>query len=76
MAHPVSQDACQNKNKGGIVKQVVMIAGQAVGYVEHVRRGELWRAVAYGKSYPPPMFGLKGDALQFVRNYGRPVLLY
>lgn len=52
------------------MRKEVKVAGQAVGYVELVRLGELWKAVAFGTPpYPPPMFGQKGDALQYVRDY-------
>lgn len=44
--------------------------GQEVGYIESVQLGQLWRAVAYGKNHPPPMFGMKGDAMQYVHDYG------
>lgn len=47
-------------------------AGVVVGYVEHVAMGDLWRAVPFGVApYLPPMFGMKGYALEFVRKYGR-----
>lgn len=57
-------------------RQEVKVGGKAVGFVEFVRLGELWKAVAFGASpYPPPMFGQKGPALQYVRDFGKaPVI--
>lgn len=55
-----------------MLRQEVKVAGQPVGYVELVRLGELWKAVAFGAPpYPPPMFGQKGAALEFVREFGK-----
>lgn len=53
-------------------RQEVKKAGAVVGYVEYVAMGGLWRAVPFGVApYLPPMFGMKGAALEFVRKYGR-----
>lgn len=54
------------------MRQEVKVSGQPVGYVEMVKLGELWKAVAFGAPpFPSPMFGEKGYALEFVRKYGR-----
>lgn len=54
-------------------RQEVKKVGVVVGYVEHVAMGDLWRAVPFGVApYLPPMFSMKGYALEFVRKYGRP----
>lgn len=56
-----------------MLRQEVQVSGQPVGYVELVRLGELWKAVAYGAPpFPPPMFGQKGSALSYVREFGKP----
>lgn len=52
-------------------RQEVRVGGRPAGYVELMRLGELWKAVAFGAPpYPPPLFGQKGYALKFVRQYG------
>lgn len=54
------------------MRQEVKAGGEVIGYVELVRPGEIWKAVAYGMPpYPPPLFGQKGDALAYVKEYGK-----
>lgn len=53
-------------------RQEVKAGGRPLGYIEYVALGGLWRAVPFGVAlYLPPMFGMKGYALEFVRKYGR-----
>lgn len=52
------------------IRTEIRVRDMVVGCVE-ARPYELWAALAYGKPYQPPMFGQKGLAVDYVRQYGQ-----
>lgn len=53
------------------IRTEIRVRGLVVGCVK-ARPYGLWVALVYGKPYQPPMFGQKGLAMDYVRQYGQP----
>lgn len=73
LAHAITTSVhLQEKSMRSYMRREVKVGGHPVGYVELVQLGELWKAVAFGAPpFPPPMFGQKGDAMGYVREFGK-----